>query len=417
MAKEVLILGAGVSGVLAAYFLGREGYQVRVIDRQDTAAMECSFANGGQLSYSHAEPWANPAVFPKVFKWMFRDDAPLVMRFSADPQMIRWGLEFLWNCRPSAAHRNSRALMKLGLHSKEVMAEIMAETGVAFHHSDKGILHVFSSQKGFDDAVKQVQFQEKLGCHEQVMNMDECLKLEPSLAKSTKPLYGGVYAPIDEMGDVHLFTQELADYCVKHFKAEFLYHHEIIALEAQSNRITHVVTNQGNLSADEYVLALGAYSPLLTKPLGFRLPIYPMKGYSITFNATEDMPELSVTDDDLKIVYTRLGDKIRCAGTAEFAGYNTSLSQKRIDPIMRGIRTLFPQADLSEVSEWACLRPSTPDGPPIIGKTPLENLYLNTGHGTLGWTQGAATADLLASVMTGREPRISMDGLTLKRYG
>ncbi len=416
MGKDILILGAGVSGVLAAYMLGRAGHRVRVVDRQEAAAMECSFANGGQLSYSHAEPWANPAVFPKVFKWMFDDDAPLVMRFSTDPQMIRWGLQFLWNCRGSAAHRNSRALMKLGLHSKQVMQEIVAETGIEFHHGHKGILHVFSSQKCFDDAQEQVRFQAELGCEEQVLSAAECVAKEPALAQSTKKLFGGVFAPIDEMGDVHLFTQNLAQYCTETFGVEFLYHHEIMALNAENNRITHVVTNQGNLAADAFVLALGAYSPLLSKPLGIHLPIYPMKGYSITFNANDNMPALSVTDDALKIVYTRLGDKMRCAGTAEFAGYNTSLSQKRINPILRGIRTLFPQADLSETSEWACLRPSTPDGPPIVGKTSIENLFLNTGHGTLGWTQGAATADLLCSVMQEEHPRIDLTGLTLDRY-
>lgn len=413
---KITILGAGIAGVFSAYFLGRDGHEVEVIERQRGPAQECSFANGGQLSYSHAEPWANPYVFSKIFKWMFREDAPLVLRFSSDPHMIAWGLQFLWNCRQSAADRNSLRLLQLGLHSKAKMHEVVADTQLEFHHIRKGILHVFSQQAEFEHAKKQAEFQHQHGCHETVLTWEQCCELEPSLRHSTKPIYGGIHAPIDESGDIHLFTARLADYCQQRFGTVFHYDTEILALNADNDRITHISTNRGNFSADAFVMAMGAYSPLLLRKIGIRAPIYPMKGYSVTFPASDDLPVLSVTDDALKIVYSRLGDRIRCAGTAEFAGYNTAIRKQRIDPIMRGIRSLFPKADLSDASEWACLRPSTPDGPPIIGKTPCSNLYLNTGHGTLGWTQGAGTAQLLADIVAGRSTEIPAEGLSLARY-
>ncbi len=413
---KILILGAGISGILSAYFLGRNGHEVTVIDRQPEAARECSFANGGQLSYSHAEPWANPYVFPKLFKWMWRDDAPLVLRFSTDPHMIAWGLRFLWNCRKSAADQNCLTMLRLGLHSREKMQEIVSETKLEFDYQKKGILHVFSKEAEFEHAQKQAEFQHQHGCEETILDWKECLELEPSLQHSTKAIYGGILAPGDESGDIYLFTRQLADYCTQNFGTEFIYNTEILSLDKGNNQVNHVATNRGNLRADAYVMSLGAYSPLYLRKLGIRIPIYPMKGYSVTFNANEHSPTVSITDDALKIVYSRLGDRIRCAGTAEFAGYNTDIRKQRIDPILRGIHTLFPKADLSAVEEWACLRPSTPDGPPIVGKTTYENLYLNTGHGTLGWTQSAGTGSLLADIIDNNTPEIPLDGLTIERY-
>lgn len=413
---RVIILGSGVAGVLSAYYLGKTGHEVEVIERQPESARECSFANGGQLSYSHAEPWANPHVFPKLFKWMFQDDAPLVLRFSLDPHMIEWGLRFLLNCRPAAADRHSLAMLRLGLHSKKKMNELVDETRIEFDHVKSGILHVYGSKEGFEHAQKQAQFQHKHGCPETVMSWDECLKLEPSLAHTQQTYYGGIHSPIDESGDICAFTQTLADYCTTHFGAQFHYNTEILGIHAESGKISHVSTNRGNMRGDAYVISMGAYSPLLLRPLGIKAPIYPMKGYSVTFPANEFSPQVSITDDDRKIVYSRLGSRIRVAGTAEFAGYNTDVKLKRIDPIVSGIKSLFPKANLQFHDHWACLRPSTPDGPPIIGATRYDNLFMNTGHGTLGWTQGAATASILADIMNGKTPEIALDGLTLARY-
>ncbi|MBN67159.1 MAG: amino acid dehydrogenase [Rickettsiales bacterium] len=413
---KITILGAGSLGVMSAYYLSRSGHEVTVLDRQPEAARECSFANGGQLSYSHAEPWANPYVFPKVLKWMWQDDAPLVLRFSLDPHMISWGLRFLWNCRKSAADVNSRRLLRLGLHSKAKMHEVMEDTGVPFHHQDKGILHVFSEEKEFEHACHQADYQKTLGCEEKVLSWDECLELEPALKRSTKKIYGGIHAPIDESGDIRVFTQGLAAYLAEKQNVEFRHNVHIHSLEHDGERITKVATDQGDITSDAFVMSLGAYSPLYLRPLGINVPIYPMKGYSVTFPVNDDMPYVSVTDDALKIVFSRLGDQVRVAGTAEFAGYDSEINQKRIEPILKGIRTLFPTAEIDNPSLWACLRPSTPDGPPIIGKTKLKNLYLNTGHGTLGWTQAAGSANLLASVINDTTPEIDMNGMTAARF-
>lgn len=413
---KICVLGSGILGVISAYYLGMRGHEVIVIDRKGEAARETSFANGGQLSYSHAEPWANPFVLPKLFTWMWREDAPLVLRPRADAAMMRWGLQFLYNCAPARAKRHSEVLWRLGKYSKQKMGEVMADTGIAFDHIDKGILHVFSCQKSFDHAREQSDYQHAMGCEENALSFEECLKLEPSLQHTKKKIYGGMHAPMDESGDIYLFATRLAALCMERYRASFHYGVHVESLHAENGRITHAKTSAGDVVADAFVMALGSYSPLYLNPLGIRIPVYPMKGYSITFPANDKTPVMSITDDDLKIVYSRLGSRIRVAGTAEFAGYNSDVRKARIDPIIRGVNALFPEADLSQIDEWACLRPSTPDGPPIIGATDIANLYLNTGHGTLGWTQAAGSGQLLADIIDGTPTEIAMDGLTLARY-
>lgn len=414
---KICILGSGVLGVISAYYLGQRGHEVHVIERQPEAARETSFANGGQLSYSHAEPWANPHVFPLLFKWMWMDDAPLVLRPRADAEMMKWGLRFLYNCLPARAQRHSEVLWRLGKYSKETMEDVMADTGIDFHYLDKGILHVFSSQESFEHACKQSEYQNTLGCNERELSVEECFRMEPSLQYSAKKLYGGIHAPIDASGDIHIFTKRLAALCTERYGARFDYNVQVLGLEKEAGRITRVATSMGDVRADAYVMALGSYSPIYLRQVGIGVPVYPMKGYSITFDANEASPVMSITDTELKVVYSRLGDKIRVAGTAEFAGYNTAVRKVRIDPIVRGVQSLFPKASLANMSEWACLRPTTPDGPPIIGKTRIGNLFLNTGHGTLGWTQAAGSGKLLADIIDGKATDIALDGLTAERYG
>lgn len=413
---KICILGSGVLGAISAYYLGQRGHEVRVIERQPEAARETSFANGGQLSYSHAEPWANPHVFPLLFKWMWMDDAPLVLRPRADVEMTKWGLQFLYNCLPARAKRHSEVLWRLGRYSKEKMEEVMADTGIDFHYIDKGILHVFSTQQSFEHACAQTEFQKALGCEESILSVEECFRMEPSLQHAAKKIYGGIHAPIDASGDIHLFTKRLAALCTERYGVRFDYNVQVLGLEQESGRVSHVKTSMGDVVADSYVMALGSYSPLYLRHVGVKVPIYPMKGYSITFDANDMTPHISITDAELKVVYSRLGDKIRVAGTAEFAGHNTAVRKARIDPIVRGVNALFPKADLRNMSEWACLRPSTPDGPPIIGRTKIDNLFLNTGHGTLGWTQAAGSGRLLADIIEGKSTEIALDGLTADRY-
>lgn len=413
---RICILGSGVIGVTSAYALAMRGHDVTVMDRQPASALECSFANGGQLSYSHAEPWANPGVFLKLWKWMWQDDAPLVLRPRADIHMIRWGLLFLMNCLPARARAHSEAHLRLGLYSKREMNRMMAETNIAFDHLNKGIAHVFTSRSEFEHAKRQADFQHSLGCEEKILSRDELLALEPSLAHSAESIVGGLHATLDESGDIHLFTQRLAEYCQQHLKVKFEYGHEIRRLHVGGGAISHIETTKDYVSGfDAYVLSLGSYSPVYLRQIGLYVPIYPMKGYSITFKANEFSPTISVTDSSRKVVYSRLGERIRVAGTAEFAGYNDAVRKVRIDPILRGVKSLFPKADLSEVSEWACLRPSTPDGPPVIGATPYSNLFVNTGHGTLGWTQAAGSASLLADVVDKKPTSIPLTGMEFER--
>lgn len=413
---KICILGAGVTGVTSAYMLAKNGHSVTVIDRQDASAKECSFANGGQLSYSHAEPWANPHVFPKLWKWMRQEDAPLVLRFSLDPHMIRWGTLFLMNCLPARARRHAEAHLRLGLYSKRIMERMISETGIEFDYINKGILHVFSDQKEYDHARKQAEFQASLGCHETVLSKEACLAMEPSLAHSRDMIVGGMHAGIDASGDIHVFTQKLAALAAEKYGVKFHYGRTVRALHRSGDTISHIETDQGFESGfDAYVMALGAHSAVLLRSVGLYVPIYPMKGYSITFAANENTPTLSITDAARKIVYSRLGNRIRVAGTAEFAGYNEAIREQRIAPIVRGVEQLFPKADVHHRSEWACLRPSTPDGPPMIGMTPYSNLFMNTGHGTLGWTQAAGSAALLASAIDKTSPEIPMTGLNMQR--
>lgn len=414
---KITILGAGVVGVTSAYFLGARGHEVEVIEREPESACQTSFANGGQLSYSHAEPWANPHTLPMVFKWMFKKDAPLVMRFSTDPHMIAWGLKFLANCTAARAEANSVSTLRLGLYSKKKMEQLRSLTGIKFDNVREGILHVFTSKSSFDAAIRQSHFQEKLGCKEDILDVNACLRMEPTLEQTERTLVGGIHAPLDESGDICTFTRELAKLCEKEFGTVFHYGTNVTGIKAEGGKITGVETDKGNFTADAYVMSLGSFSPVFLRKIGIRVPIYPMKGYSITLPANIHAPKVSITDGEHKLVYSRLGDRLRIAGTAEFARYDMKVYEHRIQPIIRAAKTLFPKCEWDkDISRWACLRPSTPDGPPIIGKTKYSNFYMNTGHGTLGWTQAAGSGVLLADVMENRPTEISLEGLSIDRY-
>ena len=417
---KITILGAGVIGITTAYILGERGYEVEVIDRCPEAAGETSHANGGQLSFSHAEPWANPLVLGKVFSWMFKKDAPLVLRPSLDPHMLAWSLSFLKNCQKGPCDTNSINLLRLGIYSKKVMEKIRVMSGVKFDNLRAGILHFYTSEADMEHAVKQAEFQNRFSggtSTMQVLDRAGCLNREPTLQHSQRNIVGGVFCEMDESGDAGEFTRQLAHVCEKEFGVRFSYDTTIQRIETEKGRIRRIVTDKGNREADAYIVATGSFSYLHLKQVGIRVPIYPMKGYSITVPMGPYAPTLSMTDNENKIVLSRLGNRLRVAGTAEFAGYNMDVRQERIDPILRATKTIFPHADYSEetMSKWACLRPSTPDGLPIIGKTKYDNLFLNTGHGTLGWTQAAGSANLLADIIGNRETEIALTGLTLGR--
>lgn len=413
---KIVICGSGLLGITTAYVLALRGHEVEVLDRGQVSASETSYANGGQLSYSHAEPWANPAVLPKLPSWILKEDSPLIFRPRLDPEMFRWGLAFLRNCTTSRAKINCVNMLRLGLYSRRKLEVIRRETGVVFDFLDKGILHIFNTEKDLAHAVKQTEFQAKYGCVETVLTRQQVMETEPALQHTSREIVGGIYAPQDESGDPHTFCNALAAYCSEKLGVNIRYGVEIESLDKHNGRIDSVTTNQGKVKGDAYVVALGSYSPLLLKQVGVKIPIYPMKGYSITVPANEYSPTISLTDGSAKIVYSRLGNRVRVAGTAEFTGHDTQILESRIQPIVRATKTLFPNMDWdSKIDKWACLRPSTPDGPPYLGPTPCNNLFLNTGHGTLGWTQAAGSAYIVADIIENKSPEIMLSGLMMGR--
>ena len=397
---KVVVLGAGVIGTTAAWYLRQAGHEVQVLDRREAAGMETSFANGGQISATHAEPWAGPGVPWKALKWMLREDAPLLFRLSADPAQWRWGLQFLRECTPARFRANTEQLVRLGRYSQESLHALRKETGIQYDQVERGILVFFTEGHASGNDWK---------------TPDECVALEPALAPIRHRLAGGEYVANDESGDAHKFTGELAKLCTQR-GVRFDFEVDIKSFSVENEKITGVKiqTKSGTLEklrADAYVLALGSYSPLLVRPLGIELAIYPLKGYSVTMPVKNPAAAwtLSLTDDAHKLVFSRLGDRLRIAGTAELNGYNTEINEVRCQAIVKRTMELFPDAgDSSDVKFWAGLRPATPSNIPCIGRTKYPNLYLNTGHGTLGWTHACGSGRILADIVSGRRPGIDI---------
>jgi D-amino-acid dehydrogenase len=418
---KVVILGAGIIGVSTAWYLLEEGHEVIVVDRQADAALETSFANGAQISVSFCEPWANAEAPLKVLKWLMRDDSPLLFRPRLDPAQWRWGLSFLTQCTDGAFERNVEQLVALGRYSHESLKSLVAATGIEYNRLERGILHFFSSQKDFDAGAAGAELMRTHGVDRRVLSRDEVLKIEPALAAWGPRIAGGTYTPSDESGDARVFTQELARRCVAR-GARFLYEHDVVAIEKAGGEVSQVlVAEQASgkktvLKADAYVAALGSYTAPLLRPLGVSLNIYPAKGYSATLRLKQ--PErasvVSMIDDARKIAISRLGDFIRIAGTAELAGYDTSLdsstSRVRCEALVRRYEELFPGvADTTEANFWTGLRPSTPTNIPYIGRTKLGRLWVNAGHGTLGWTHGAGSGRAVAELISGKQPALNFE--------
>ena len=411
---KVLIFGAGVVGVSSAWYLAKAGHEVTVIDRQQAAGLETSFANGGQISVSHAEPWSNPHAPLRALSWMGREDAPLLFRLRWDTALFDWSLRFLRECTPGRTRANIRDIVSLALYSRNQLKALRAETSIEYEHLERGILHVYTDQKEFAAAVEASKVLREFGCDRRTVDADECVTIEPALKAARPLLVGGDYTSADESGDAQRFTKNLADLCAAR-GVRFRYGITVDKLTMSNGAITGamVSTPEGSeiLKADAYVAALGSYTPLLLRPLGMRLPVYPAKGYSATIalNESSVAPTVAMTDDGHKLVFSRLGQRLRIAGTAEFNGYNTELNSVRCQALMQRTHQLFP--DLHPASEpefWCGLRPSTPSNVPFIGRSALSNLYLNTGHGTLGWTMACGSGTVLADLMSGREPEISL---------
>ena len=448
MTKQVIVLGAGVVGVTTAWQLRQAGFEVTVIERESSAALSTSFANGGQISVSHATPWANPDTPYKALKWLFREDAPLLFRWrrllglpgstaqetSPDMALWRWGWQFLQQCNTKSADANLVQMVNLGLYSRQVLGEVRAQTGIDYDCLTRGIMHFYTDHAEFQAAIAPTKRMQQLGCDRQVISVDKAIQLEPALTGIGKELVGATYTALDESGDAQKFTHRLAALCQQQgvtflFNTaikRLIYHNqhidgvEVISVDSKDNAT--LPAQSQILSADAYVLALGSYSPALVKDLGINLPIYPAKGYSATYPVLrpDETPYVSLIDDEFKLVYSRLGDRLRVAGTAEFNGFNLELNPVRCQAITRRVREVFGDAvDLTQPNYWTGLRPMTPSNVPIIGRAVnrqglIDNLYLNTGHGTLGWTHSNGSAKAIADIMQGRQPQVNFNFVGLQ---
>jgi D-amino-acid dehydrogenase len=407
----VLVLGAGVVGVTSAWYLAEAGHEVTVLDRQGEAAMETSFANGGQISASHAEPWARPSALPKILHWLGREDAPLLFRPRADWAQWRWGLGFLRECLPGRFERNCRALAGLALYSLECLRALREKTGLRYDHLARGILHFATDARDFQVLARSAEAARRLGIEREVKSAPECLAIEPALADSRVPVLGGLYAPADESGDACRFTRALAQLAQQR-GVHFRFGASVTAIETANAAVSGLRLGEERLTADAYVVALGSYSPGLLGPIGVRIPVYPLKGYSVTLLLGPEhenaAPSVSLTDEARKIVISRLGNRLRAAGTAELTGYDMSLNPIRCAAIARRLQELFPAlGGITAYESWTGLRPATPGNVPVIGRTgPYSNLFLNTGHGTLGWTLACGSGRALADLVSGRAPQV-----------
>ncbi|WP_153111964.1 D-amino acid dehydrogenase [Propionivibrio limicola] len=412
---KILILGAGVVGVSSAWYLAKAGHEVTVVDRQPAPALETSFANGGQISVSHAEPWSNPHAPMRALSWMGREDAPLLFRLRpTDFALLDWSWRFLRECTPGRTRTNIRDIVLLALYSRNKLKELRDETAIEYDHLERGILHVYTDEKEFAAAVEASKTLREFGCDRRTVDADKCVEIEPAL-KATRPiLVGGDYTAEDESGDAQKFTYNLSTLC-RERGVTFRYDTTVERLSSAGGKITGAVVKtaegQEELKADAYVVALGSYTPLMLRPVGIHLPVYPAKGYSATIPLSDESvaPSVAMTDDGHKLVFSRLGQRLRIAGTAEFNGYNLELNKIRCQALIRRTHQLFPELrPAGEPEFWCGLRPSTPSNVPFIGQSKLSNLYLNTGHGTLGWTMACGSGAALADIMAGRKPEVSL---------
>jgi D-amino-acid dehydrogenase len=419
---QVVILGAGIIGVSTAWHLLQRGHEVTIVDRQPDAALETSYANAAQISVSYCEPWANREAPLKALKWMFSPTAPLLFRPQMDPAQWRWGLQFLGQCNDAAFERNVAQIVALGAYSHAALKDAVAETGIEYNRLECGIAHYYSEQKSFDGAAEAAALMQKFGVKRQILSREELLKVEPALTAYADRIVGGTFTPSDESGDARVFTQQLAALCEQR-GAQMLFNHDIDRIETAGGTATQVHVRDRSsgaaraLKGDAYVVACGSYTTPLMKAVGIHVPIYPGKGYSATLPLLhpEQAPKVSMIDDSMKIALSRLGNQIRVAGTIELGGFDlaldTPLAKKRCEMLVRRIEEVFPgMADTRTPEEggdpqfWTGLRPATPTNIPLIGRTQIDKLWINAGHGTLGWTHGAGSGKALAELINGEVP-------------
>ena len=415
---KVLVLGSGVIGVTSAYYLARAGHEVTVVDRQAEPARETSFANAGEVSPGYSSPWAGPGVPVKAVKWLLMKHGPLVIRPKLDPVMWVWLLKMLRNCTSARYAVNKRRMIPIAEYSRDCLRALRTETGIHYDERSLGTLQLFRKQQQLDHTAGDIAVLKQSGVPYEVLDRAGCIAAEPALSAVKQKIAGGLRLPQDETGDCHMFTEALAALAGE-LGVQFRFNTGIERLIADGGRIGGVVTSAGLLQADAYVVALGSWSPQLLKPLGISIPVYPVKGYSITVPITDPdgAPVSTVMDESYKVAITRLGDRIRVGGTAEISGYSDKLYDARRATLDHSLTDLFPRGgDTSRATFWCGLRPMTPDGPPVIGATHYGNLHLNTGHGTLGWTMACGSGRVLADLLSGRKPDIDTTELAIGRY-
>ena len=420
---KVAVLGGGVIGVTTAWALARQGAEVTLVERQSDIALETSFANAGQVSPGYSTPWAAPGIPLKALRWLFQAHAPLAIRPDGTLFQWRWMAAMLANCSASRYAVNKERMMRLSEYSRDCLRAWRAETGIAYDERSGGTLQLFRTQAQLDAAARDVAVLQDCGVPFELLDAAGVVRVEPALARASAPVAGGLRLPNDETGDCHLFTRQLAERA-RALGVQLRTGCSVQALAHDGRRITGVQLADADgqartLQADRYVLAAGSYSRALLQPLGLDIPVYPVKGYSLTIPLVDASlaPQSTVLDETYKIALTRLGDRLRVGGMAELAGFDLRLNPRRRATLEKVTRELFPGGDLMQAQFWTGLRPMTPDGTPLVGTTPLENLYLNTGHGTLGWTMACGSAQLLADLISGRQPAIRTEGLDMGRYG
>jgi len=414
---KVVVLGAGIIGVTSAYQLAKAGHEVTVIDRQQGPALETSFANAGEVSFGYCSPWAAPGIPMKAIKWLFMHHAPLILRPKVEGAMLSWLVKMLSNCTSERYAINKSRMLRLADYSRISLAQVREETGIAYDERMQGTLQLFRTQAQLDASAKDVKALAADGIPYEVLDPDDCIRVEPALRHVRGKIVGGLLTPKDETGDCFKFTNALAIKAVE-LGVRFQYGTTIKGLDVQGGQVHAVITDRGRADADAVVVALGSYSPLLLKPLGISLSVYPVKGYSLTIPITDASraPESTVMDETYKIAITRLGDRIRVGGMAEISGYTNDLGLARRRTLEHSVTDLFPGGDVAKASFWSGLRPMTPDGTPVIGPTKIKGLYLNTGHGTLGWTMSSGSARVISDLVSGRKPDIDATDLAISRY-
>jgi len=415
---KVLVLGGGVIGVTSAYYLAKAGHEVTVVDRQPEPALETSFANAGEVSPGYASPWAGPGVPIKAIKWLLMRHGPLVIRPKLDPVMWVWLLKMLRNCTSARYAINKSRMIPLAEYSRDCLRALRSETGIHYDERQRGTLQLFRYASQLDHTAGDIAVLKQYGVPYEVLDRAGCIAAEPALAVVEDKFVGGMRLPEDETGDCHMFTEALATEAAR-LGVQFIFNTKIERLTSDGSKISGVVTSAGLLQADAYVAALGSWSPRLLRPLGISIPVYPVKGYSITVPVIDPdgAPVSTVMDESYKVAITRLGNRIRVGGTAEISGYSDRLDATRRATLDHSVTDMFPRGgDLSKATFWCGLRPMTPDGPPIIGATRYGNLHLNTGHGTLGWTMACGSGRVLADMISGRKPGIDASELSISRY-